>query len=76
MRTAMNADEKKQIQKARIIHYFIEAAVKIIDEEGIEGVSIRKVADIAGYNSATLYNYFDDLPHLLLCLPYIYGSVY
>lgn len=76
MRTAMNADEKKQIQKARIIHYFIEAAVKIIDKEGIEGVSIRKVADIAGYNSATLYNYFDDLPHLLFYASLTYMEAY
>lgn len=32
----------------------------------MEGVTIRKVADKAGYNSATLYNYFDDLDHLIL----------
>lgn len=45
--------------------YFIEAAVKIIEEEGIDNVTIRKVADIAGYNSATIYNYFEDLSHLI-----------
>lgn len=60
-----NAERKRQLQKKRMMHYFIDAAVQIIDEEGIDGVSIRKVADIAGYNSATLYNYFDDLPHLV-----------
>lgn len=45
--------------------YFIDAANQIIENEGIDAVTIRKIADIAGYNSATLYNYFEDLDHLL-----------
>lgn len=56
---------KKAIQKRRIMGYFIAAAKQIIEKEGVESVTIRKVADIAGYNSATLYNYFQDLDHLL-----------
>lgn len=46
--------------------HFIEAAEKLIREDGIAGVTIRKIATQAGYNSATLYNYFDDLEHLIL----------
>lgn len=69
-------DRKKQIQKARMIHYFLDAAVQIIEEEGIEAVTIRKVADIAGYNSATLYNYFDDLQHLLFFASMTYLQEY
>ncbi len=57
--------DKKTIQKRRIMSYFIEAATQIIEEDGIENVTIRKVADIAGYNSATLYNYFENLDHLI-----------
>lgn len=56
---------KKEIQRKRIMTYFIDAAREIIDEEGIEGITIRKVADKAGYNSATLYNYFENLDHLI-----------
>ncbi|WIF94043.1 TetR/AcrR family transcriptional regulator [Caminicella sporogenes] len=56
---------KKEIQRKRMMGYFIEAANQIIENEGIDFVTIRKVADIAGYNSATLYNYFKDLEHLL-----------
>jgi len=55
----------KEIQRKRILVYFIEATSKIIEDEGIENVTIRNVADIAGYNSATLYNYFEDLDHLI-----------
>lgn len=56
---------KKELQKRRIMKYFIEATNSIIEEEGIECVTIRKVADMAGYNSATLYNYFQNLNHLI-----------
>lgn len=53
------------IKKKRTLEYFLSAVKKIIDEEGFESVTIRKVAEIAGYNSATLYSYFDNLDHLL-----------
>lgn len=62
----MEAKEKRiQIKQERIMKYFIEAAREIIKKDGIENVTIRKVADLAGYTSATLYNYFDNLSHLI-----------
>jgi AcrR family transcriptional regulator len=57
---------KKTIKKHRSMRYFIDAAAKIMDEEGIEFVTIRKVSDLAGYNSATLYNYFKSVDELIL----------
>ena len=44
--------------------YFINAALEIIEEEGIDSLSIRKTAEKAGYNSATLYHYFSDFEEL------------
>ncbi|MDX5609295.1 TetR/AcrR family transcriptional regulator, partial [Clostridioides difficile] len=44
--------------------YFIEAAQNIMENEGIENITLRKVADMAGYNSSTLYKYFKNLDHL------------
>ena len=73
---AKTALQKKQKQRARITNYFLEAAIKIIEEEGVEAVTIRKVADIAGFNSATLYNYFDDLQHLLFFASMTYLQEY
>ena len=61
----MESIDKKYIQRARMIKYFVDATVEIIEKEGYKNVTIRKVADIAGYNSATIYNYFDNLEHLL-----------
>lgn len=55
---------KKDIQRKRTIRLFIDSAVSIIEEEGFDSITIRKVADKAGYNSATLYNYFRNLDHL------------
>ena len=57
--------DNREIQKKRMLSYFLEATNKIIEEEGIQAVTIRKVANMAGYNSATLYNYFENLNHLL-----------
>jgi AcrR family transcriptional regulator len=59
------AVDKKEIQRNRMLKYFLEATVQIIEEEGIENVTIRKVADIAGYNSATIYNYFQEVSHMI-----------
>lgn len=58
--------EKQSMKGERVRAYFIDAAKQIILQEGVEGVSVRKVADIAGYSYATIYNYFSDLSALLL----------
>lgn len=50
---------------SRMWKYFIDATVEIINENGIDQVTIRKVADRAGYNSATIYNYFGEVSHLI-----------
>lgn len=55
---------RSNIRRRRTMIYFIQAADEIIKEEGIENVTIRKAAKKAGYNSATLYNYFENADHL------------
>lgn len=65
-----NGELALTLKRKRIMIYFIEATEKLIRSEGVEGVSIRKIANEAGYNSATIYNYFNDLEHLVL-----FGSV-
>ncbi|WP_231689561.1 TetR/AcrR family transcriptional regulator [Bacillus sp. FJAT-27245] len=57
--------DKKKIQMSRMWKYFVEATAEIIEEEGMDKVTIRKVADKAGYNSATIYNYFSEISHLI-----------
>ncbi len=55
----------KKIQMSRMWKYFVDATAEIIEEDGIENVTIRKIADKAGYNSATIYNYFSEISHLI-----------
>ena len=57
--------EFKEIHRNNIRRFFIEATREIIDEHGIEGVSIRRIAKQTGYNSATIYNYFGSLDSLI-----------
>lgn len=63
----------KQLQRKRMMMYFVEAAKDLIDHEGMASLSIRKVAEKAGYNSATLYHYFSNLRHLIYfsCIHYL-----
>lgn len=60
--------DKKAIHTIRMMGFFIDATAQIIEEEGIENVSIRRVSDLAGYNSSTIYNYFGDLTVLIFLL--------
>ena len=39
---------KKEIQRARIWRYFLDAATEVIMEDGIDHFTIRKIADKAG----------------------------
>jgi AcrR family transcriptional regulator len=56
--------ERKELQRARMWKYFLDAAAEVIEEEGIEHLTIRKIADHAGYTASTAYIYFKDLSHL------------
>ncbi|MED1738086.1 TetR/AcrR family transcriptional regulator [Bacillus swezeyi] len=55
---------RKDIQRARMWRYFLDAATELINEEGIDQITIRKIADRAGFTASTAYNYFKDLSHL------------
>ena len=61
----MNKDTREYIKRSRMMKYFIDAANEIIEKKGIDAVNIRDTANLAGYSSATLYNYFDNLTHLV-----------
>ncbi|MFL9484122.1 TetR/AcrR family transcriptional regulator [Chitinophagaceae bacterium LWZ2-11] len=57
--------KNKQIQEERIKGYFIEATKSILKGEGLKSISVRNIADQAGYSYATLYNYFKDVNELV-----------
>lgn len=53
------------MKRRRMWTYFIDATEDLIKTEGFKQVTIRNVAEKAGYNSATIYNYFGEFSHLL-----------
>ena len=55
----------KEIQEQRIRGYFIQATKEILKGEGLRSISVRNIADRAGYSYATLYNYFKDVRDLI-----------
>ncbi|WP_100398816.1 TetR/AcrR family transcriptional regulator [Bacillus sp. FJAT-44742] len=61
----MKKAKNKEIQTIRMMVYFIDATSEIIEQEGMDKITIRKIADLAGFNSATIYNYFEELSHLI-----------
>ena len=68
--------DKLNIKKKRVMMYFIEATQELILNESIENLSIKKIADTAGYNTATIYNYFEDLEELILYSSIDYLKIY
>ncbi len=65
MQKTSEGNNNKDIQRMRTMSYFVNAANRIIEEEGIEALTVRKVAALAGYNVATVYNYFENLEYLV-----------
>ncbi len=57
--------KNKVIQEERVKGYFIQATKEILKSEGLKALSVRAVADRAGYSYATMYNYFKDLNELV-----------
>lgn len=54
-----------QIKRQRIAQIFVDTAIKQIIEQGIETLSVRKIAEETGFSYATIYNYFTDFNALL-----------
>ncbi len=53
-------------RKKQVAQRFIDCTCTIIEREGVAGLNVRKVAQLAGYHSSTIYLYFADFPHLIV----------
>lgn len=58
--------------------YFVQAAIDMIRETGLDSLSARTVARAAGFNGASVYTYFENMDHLvaLACVYYIQDYVH
>lgn len=55
----MNCNPERKIR-------YIQITGEILEKEGMEGVTIRKVAEKAGCTSAVLYKHFENKEHLIM----------
>ena len=53
------------LKKSRLTRYFIDAVITLSDDIPVDAITLRQVAATAGYNSATLYNYFQNMNQLI-----------
>ena len=53
------------LKKSRMTRYFIDAVITLSDDIPVDAITLRQVAATAGYNSATLYNYFQNMNQLI-----------
>ncbi len=59
-------DWEKDAEKRKNAIAFVEATQSLIDSEGLEKISIRKIAEKAGFHNSTIYLYFKDANQLIL----------
>ena len=57
-------DRNKELKTRRMMTYFMDAAEELSRQDGFDNLTLRTIADAAGYNSATMYNYFHNLEEL------------
>lgn len=58
------AKQNKILRHRRTIEYFVDAAARLLEQEGIAALTIRRIAAEAGYSSASIYKYFESLEQL------------
>ncbi len=56
----MGIEDRKIREKDRMKQLILKTALKLFNEEGIENVSLRKIADRIEYSPGTIYSYFKD----------------
>ena len=56
----MGTEERKEREKQEMKHLIVKTAMKLFIKEGIDNVSIRKIADKIEYSPGSIYSYFKD----------------
>lgn len=56
----MGIEERKEREKIEMRQKIVRTAMKLFINEGIENVSIRKIADAIEYSPGSIYSYFKD----------------
>jgi len=65
-KNAASLGQNKEEQKRQNAIRFINATQAMIEADGIENISVRKIARKAGFHNSTIYLYFKDLDELAM----------
>ncbi len=68
--------QKTKDYKVLNARHFIKVTQELIEEEGVDNISIRKIADRAGYHNSTIYLYFENAAQLVLLASINYFTDY
>ncbi|MBE1706693.1 MULTISPECIES: TetR/AcrR family transcriptional regulator [Mesorhizobium] len=63
-----SVQKRREKQKAELRSELVAAAHKLVQEEGYEGLTIRKLAKRVGYAPMSVYSYFADKQDILFAL--------
>ena len=74
MKDTKPADKEAQKNQNKI--KFINAAQELIDQNGLENISVRKIAQSPGFHNSTIYLYFEDLDELIMLASIKYFQQY
>jgi AcrR family transcriptional regulator len=61
----MSIKERKEREKDEMRELILNAASEIIAKDGMEKLSIRKIAALIDYSPAIIYHYFQDKEHIV-----------
>ncbi|RWP57752.1 TetR/AcrR family transcriptional regulator [Mesorhizobium sp.] len=64
----LSVQTRREKQKAELRSELVDAAHKLVQEEGYEGLTIRKLAKRVGYAPMSVYSYFADKQDILFAL--------
>ncbi|PTE09979.1 TetR/AcrR family transcriptional regulator [Mesorhizobium helmanticense] len=64
----LSVQTRREKQKAELRAELVAAAHKLVQEEGYEGLTIRKLAKRVGYAPMSVYSYFADKQDILFAL--------
>ena len=64
----LSVQKRREKQKAELRSELLDAAHKLVKEEGYEGLTIRKLANRVGYAPMSVYSYFADKQDILFAL--------
>ena len=60
--------EPSQERARQKVELILEAATRIIDQEGLAGLTTNRIAEVAGISIGTLYQYFKNKQQILSTL--------